>query len=99
MDNKETQDSQFFAGIAAFLKEVCSNTYRVVNSVMVKTYWQIGDRVVKQEQYGKDCANYGDYLIVNLLKCLSNTFGKGFSAANLWNFTECGIIRPMNTAA
>ena len=33
-------------------------------------------------------ANYGDQLLVNLSRHLSDKFGKGFSVANLWNFRQ-----------
>jgi predicted nuclease of restriction endonuclease-like (RecB) superfamily len=55
---------------------------------MVQTYWQIGKRIVEQEQKGKSRAGYGDYLITNLSRHLSDTFGKGFSEANLWNMKQ-----------
>jgi hypothetical protein len=55
---------------------------------MVETYWNIGRRIVEQEQHGKERANYGDQLIVSLSRYLSGTFGKGFSEANLKNFRQ-----------
>ena len=59
---------------------------------MVKTYWQIGKRIVEQEQQGKARAEYGEYLIVNLSRYLTDCFGKGFSVANLWNFKQFYLI-------
>ena len=81
-------DNQFFSDIAALLAAARGVAYRAVNAVMVETYWQIGRRIVEQEQNGKDRADYGDYLIVNLSRYLTDTFGKGFSEANLWNFRQ-----------
>ena len=81
-------DKQFFADIAALLQTARSNSYRSVNSIMLETYWKIGKRIVKQEQHGKERAGYGDYLITNLSRYLTNTLGKGFSEANLRNIRQ-----------
>lgn len=50
---------------------------------MIKTYYEIGRRIVEQEQQGKEVANYGDYILVRLSESLSGSFGKGFSKRNL----------------
>ena len=50
-----------------------------------KAYWEIGERIVQQEQNGTGRAKYGDYIIRNLSKELSGEFGTGFSIANLKN--------------
>lgn len=50
---------------------------------MVKTYWKIGEKIVLEEQNGSNKAVYGDRLIENLSKYLSDSFRKGFSEANL----------------
>lgn len=54
-------------------------------SIMSKAYWEIGERIVEQEQNGTGRAKYGDYIIRNLSKELSGEFGTGFSIANLKN--------------
>jgi hypothetical protein len=61
-------------------------------AAMVETYWQIGRRIVEQEQHGRELANYGDHLLVNLSRYLSDTLGKGFSVANLKNFRQFYLI-------
>lgn len=81
-------EQQFFADIRDLLHAGREAAYRSVNTIMVKTYWQIGKRIVEEEQNGKARADYGDYLIVNLSRYLTDCFGKGFSAANLWNFKQ-----------
>lgn len=87
-------DTQFFSDIAALLAAARGVAYRAVNAVMVETYWQIGRRIVEQEQNGKDRADYGDYLIVNLSRYLTDTFGKGFTEANIRNFRRFYQVFP-----
>ena len=62
--------------------------------MMVQTNWQIGKRIVEQEQKGKSRADYGDYLIVNLSRYLTDTLGKGFSEANIRNFRQFYLSFP-----
>ncbi len=73
----------FFRDIAELLSSARSKVYRTVNSIMVDTYWKIGQRIVEEEQNGKIRAGYGEKLIENLSRYLTDTFGKGFSEANI----------------
>ena len=91
------QDKQFFAEISAVLQQARSTAYKAVNTVMVQTNWLIGKRIVEQEQKGKNRAGYGDYLVVNLSRYLTDTFGKGFSEANIWNFRQFYLTFPSGT--
>jgi hypothetical protein len=90
MNEITPQDTTFFFDIAAILHAGRS----AVNSVMVETYWRIGRRIVEQEQHSKNRADYGEYLIVNLSRYLGETFGKGFSVANLKNFRRFYLTFP-----
>ena len=72
--------SKVYTDIAELLNVARAKTYHVVNSIMVETYWKIGQRIVEEEQAGKSRAEYGTKLIENLSKYLTDTFGKGFSA-------------------
>ena len=84
----------FYAEIGELLKQARTAAYKAVNTVMVQTYWQIGKRIVEQEQKGESRANYGDYLITNLSRYLSDTLGKGFSEANLKNIRQFYTVFP-----
>ena len=81
-------EKRFFADVAKLLQEGRGKTYAAVNFIMVETYWNIGKRIVEQEQHGKERANYGEQLLVNLSRHLGDRFGKGFSYANLRNFRQ-----------
>jgi predicted nuclease of restriction endonuclease-like (RecB) superfamily len=87
-------DKTFYAEISELLQKARNTAYQAVNIVMVQTYWQIGKRIVEQEQHGQNRANYGDYLITNLSRYLSDTLGKGFSEANLKNFRQAYLVFP-----
>jgi len=55
----------------------------VVNTEIVTTYWQIGERIVREEQGGPGRAMYGEQLLMRLGRRLSTEFGRAFSERNL----------------
>ena len=81
-------ENDFFHEVSQLLEQARSKAYRSVNSIMVETYWQIGQRIVGQEDHGSTRAAYGKQLITKLSRHLTDSFGKGFSEANLWNMKQ-----------
>jgi len=57
--------------------------YKTVNNILVRTYWEIGKRIVDFEQQGKEKAEYGTELLDRLAADLKTQFGKGFSRRNV----------------
>ncbi|MFA9373840.1 MAG: DUF1016 N-terminal domain-containing protein [Poseidonibacter sp.] len=84
-DLKSTNQNNFFTDIKSLLHDARNKVYTVVNTTMTQTYWQIGKRIVEEEQDGKSRAEYGTKLIENLSNDLTQEFGKGFSTDNLKN--------------
>jgi hypothetical protein len=81
-------ENRFMADISAILREGRSKAYAAVNFAMTAVYWEVGKRIVEQEQQGNERANYGDFLIRNLSIYLGQTFDRGFSIANLKNIRQ-----------
>jgi hypothetical protein len=54
-----------------------------VDSIQVRTCWEIGRHIVEFEQQGADRAMYGARLIPKLAQSLTAEFGKGFDERNL----------------
>lgn len=86
--------SKVYTDIKELLEIARSKAYISVNSIMVETYWKIGQRIVEEEQGGEIRAEYGSKLIENLSRYLTDTFGKGFSEANLKNMRKFYITYP-----
>jgi predicted nuclease of restriction endonuclease-like (RecB) superfamily len=85
---KEIDNQRFYQDIKDILERARTAAYTAVNTAMVEAYWNIGKRIVEEEQKGSKRAAYGEELIKNLSIALQNDFGKGFSVANLWNFRQ-----------
>jgi predicted nuclease of restriction endonuclease-like (RecB) superfamily len=73
----------FFDGIRALIVAARTTVSRGVDLVQVHTNFEIGRRIVEQEQQGKDRAAYGKEVIKALAARLTSEFGRGFSASNL----------------
>ena len=74
--------------IKTILKNARQKAYTAVNSAMVEAYWEIGRRIVEEEQSGRERAEYGKEIIKNLSKELTEEFGKGFSRRTLWEMRK-----------
>lgn len=84
----------YISDIKQILAAARKNAYSAVNSAMVEAYWQIGKRIVEQEQHGESRATYGEGILKELSKALTSEFGKGFSYANLRNFRQFYLTYP-----
>ena len=78
----------FIGDIKRLVEQGRNAAYGAVNAVMIETYWRIGQRIVEQEQKGKERAKYGTQLIEMLSAELTKSYGKGFSVRNLWLFKQ-----------
>lgn len=94
MSAELTPSSDFFSDVRGILADARRAAYTAVNSAMVAAYWQIGRRIVEEEQGGEAKANYGDGLLKELSRALTAEFGKGFSLANLKNFRKFYLTFP-----
>ena len=84
----------FIDDIKRLIEDARLNTYAAINAVMLETYWNIGKRIVEQEQQGKSRAEYGTQLLKVLSGELSAAFDKGFSARNLWYYRQFYTLLP-----
>jgi hypothetical protein len=84
----------FYESVADILRTARKNAYRAVNFTMVEAYWNVGRRIVEEEQAGKKKAEYGKYLIRDLSIRLQEEFGKGFTENNLWYFRQFYLAYP-----
>ena len=65
------------------ISDASQNAIRSVDFHRTVLYWKIGERILNEEQQGKERADYGNYLIKYLSEQLQPEFGSGFSIRNL----------------
>jgi len=83
LTNPKKEYSSLIGSIGSLLEQGRKQAYQAVNTILVRTYWEIGRRIVEFEQRGKEKAEYGSALLENLSKDLKLRHGKGFSKSNL----------------
>ena len=66
---KPVLERTFIDDIKRLIEDARLNTYAAINAVMLETYWNIGKRIVEQEQHGKSRAEYGTQLLKVLSVC------------------------------
>lgn len=76
--------SHLIDSIGTLLTDARRQVATAANTILVKTYWQIGQYIVEFEQHGNAKAMYGDDLINRLSSDLKLRYGKGFSRSNLF---------------
>lgn len=84
--------------IKSLINEARKHVVHSVNTAMVITYWEIGRRIVEEEQNGSERAEYGKYLIQNLANALTEEFGNGFGTTNLKYFRQLYLTFPIRHA-
>jgi len=80
--NKDLINVNFYESIKNVLETARAKAYSSVNFYMVQAYWNIGKMIV-EEQHGNERAEYGDFIIKELSKKLTEDYGSGFDKTNL----------------
>ena len=85
-------DNAFLEEISSLVQEARNTANSAVSSIIVITYWNIGRRIVEQEQKGNDRADYGEQLMDYLSAELTRKFGTGFGKRNIQYFRKFYLL-------
>ena len=91
------EEERFYQDVRSILKQAREHAYGSASAIMTYAYWNVGKRIVEQEQQGKSKSKYGSYLLKNLSKELLDEFGTGFSVANLRNCRQFYLVFPKDS--
>ncbi len=69
----------------AIIEQSQASAYRSVNEILVKRNWLLGMRI-QQEILKERRAEYGEQVVGNLAKSLTDKYGNGFRKTNLYHF-------------
>lgn len=84
----------FINDVKSIVAEGLNTAYSAVNSAMISTYWNIGKRIVEEEQQGAQRAEYGKKLISELSKALTLEYGQDYSPRYLRAFRQFYLTIP-----
>lgn len=84
--------------ISTIIETARNRVQTVIDTEMVRAYWEIGREIVEDEQQGEKRAGYGEYLLKNLSQELTTKHGKGFDYSNLKNMRQFYMAYPIGDA-
>lgn len=88
----ELSTTRLYTDVCSIIEQGRREAYASVSQKMMETYWNIGRRIVEEEQSGKERAEYGAQIIAQLAEQLTHQYGKGFSARYLRSFRKFYLI-------
>lgn len=88
----ELTNTRLYTDVCSIIEQGRKEAYASVNHKMIETYWNIGRRIVEEEQNGEARAEYGAQIIAQLVEQLTHQYGKGFSARYLRAFRKFYLI-------
>ncbi len=94
MPSRPSVPNPLYDAIRLIIHDAQKGAYKAVNHAMVRAYWNIGQLIVEDEQKGEKRAKYGEKLLDDIGRRLTNEFGRGFSVANLKNFRQFFLVFP-----
>ena len=87
--------SQAFIGdVRRIIEEGRKQAYAAAGNIALATYWNIGRRIVEEEQNGQCRADYGKRLIEGLADRLSTNYGTNYSKRNLHHYRKFYLLFP-----
>ena len=87
-----------YADVKNILEYARNTAVKAVNFSMVIAYWQIGKRIVEEEQGGNKRADYGKAILKELAEKLTLDFGKGFDERELRKMRQFFQLFPIRDA-
>lgn len=87
--------SQAFIGdVRRIIEEGRKQAYAAAGNIALATYWNVGRRIVEEEQNGQCRADYGKRLIDGLANRLSTSYGSNYSKRNLQHYRKFYLLFP-----
>ena len=80
--------NEFISEVKGVIEQSRLKAIRSVDHIRVRMYWELGRRIVEEEQGGKERAEYGDFLLKKLAQALLPLFGTGYSYRQLAFFRK-----------
>ena len=88
MANELTIYQSVIDDVKGIISSGMESAYNATSRAMVLTYWNVGRRIVEQEQNGNQRAEYGAAMMDALAAELTKEYGKSYSKRNLQYFRK-----------
>ncbi len=81
-----SNELRFVEELRNIVRANLKRAYAAINFSQVNTNWNLGKRIVEEEQHGEKRAEYGKRIIAIASQILTEEFGQGYSETNCKNF-------------
>lgn len=83
---------EFIGDVRRIIEEGRKQAYAAAGNIALATYWNVGRRIVEEEQNGNSRAEYGKRLIAELANNLKKDFGSGYGKRNLAYYRQFYLV-------
>lgn len=88
------QETLLFQDVCTIIERGRQQAYGSVSHIAIATYWNVGKRIVEEEQNGEKRAAYGIGLMKNLSESLVPVYGSNYSKRNLDYYRKFYLLFP-----
>lgn len=85
---------RFLNDIRSIIEHGRQTAYAAAGQAAIMTYWNVGQRIVEEEQNGKSRAEYGKQIIPLLANQLTRDYGTGYGRRNLAYYRQFYLTFP-----
>lgn len=85
---------EFVCDVRRIIDDGRQQAYAAAGNIALATYWNIGRRIVEEEQKGESRAAYGKQIIDGLADRLSLFYGSNYSKRNLQHYRKFYLVFP-----
>ena len=90
----EQQNDVLFQDVCTIIEQGRQQAYANVGQIVIYTYWNVGRRIVEEEQGGQKRASYGTRLMKKLAENLIPIYGTSYSKRNLDYYKKFYLLFP-----
>lgn len=88
------KEQNFVNDVRSIIEQGRKMAYAAAGQAAITTYWNVGRRIVEEEQAGKVRAEYGKNLMKNLADDLVPSYGNSYSKRNLDYYKKFYLLFP-----
>lgn len=83
---------EFIGDVRRIIEDGRKQAYAAAGNIALATYWNVGRRIVEEEQNGNSRAEYGKRLIAELANNLKKDYGSGYGKRNLAYYRQFYLV-------
>ncbi|MDT8715542.1 DUF1016 domain-containing protein [Clostridium sp. 19966] len=91
--NSDNGIASLYNNVSSLIETTKERVYHSVNSELVLLYWNIG-MTIKEDIIKVERAGYGEKIVADLAKELSEQYGRGYSRSNLFRMVQFYEVFP-----